>query len=102
MSDFCGKPLVFETQPLVSCDKETDVSSCNKETHASSHDMYDTLLPLFGGGSSHVDHHEAHHQPFQVSNEFIDQPGTNADVHGVLYEERVEIEEARNMPKWLV
>ena len=64
--------------------------------------MYDTLLPLFGGGSSHVDHHEVQNQPLQVSNEFTDQPIADADVHDVLYEERVENEGARNMPKWLV
>ena len=46
--------------------------SCNKEVYVRSHDMYDTLLPLFGGGSSHVDHHEAHNQSLQVSNESID------------------------------
>ena len=80
-------------QPLLSCTKNTDVGS---------HDMYDTLLPLFGGGPSHVDHHEVQNQPLQVSNESTDQPITDADVHDVLYEERAENEEARNMPKWLV
>ena len=35
--------------------------SYKRETNVSSHDMYDTLLPLFGGGSTNVDHHEAHH-----------------------------------------
>ena len=68
--------------------------------------MYDTLLPLFGGGPSggpsHVDHHEVQNQPLQVSNEFTDQPTSDADVHDVLYEERAENEKARNMPKWLV
>ena len=80
-------------QPLLSCNKEADVGS---------HDMYDTLLPLFGGVSSHVDHHEVQNQPLQVSNEFTDQPITDVDVHDVLYEEKAENEEARNMPKWLV
>ena len=47
---------------------------CNKEPDVSSRDMYDTLLPLFGGGSSHIDHHEAHPKPLQVSNEYTDQP----------------------------
>ena len=69
-------------QPLLSCNKKADVSSC---------DMYDTLLPLFGGGSTNAVNHEAHHLPLQVSNESI-------DIHDVLYEERVE-NEARNMPK---
>ena len=77
-------------QPLLSCTKNTDVGS---------HDMYDTLLPLFGGDPSHVDHHEVQNQPLQVSNESTDQPIINADVHDVLFEERAENEEARNMPK---
>ena len=51
--------------------------SSSKETNVSSRDMYDTLLPLFGGGPSHVDHHEVPNQPLQVSNEFTDQPITD-------------------------
>ena len=37
-------------QPLLSCTKEIDVSS---------QDMYDTLLPLFSSGPSHVELVEA-------------------------------------------
>ena len=41
-------------QPLLSCTKETGVSSQN---------MFDTLLPLFSGGPSHVQPDEASVQP---------------------------------------
>ena len=80
-------------QPLLSCNIEIDISSC---------DIYATLLPLFSGGSTNADHHETHHQPLQVSNQSTDQPIIDANVHNVLYEERVKNEEARNMPKWFV
>ena len=49
-------------QPLLSCTKETGVSS---------QDIYDTLLPLFSGGPSHVELVEANVQPMRASNEFI-------------------------------
>ena len=68
-------------QPLLSCSKETNVSS---------RDMYDTLLHLFASaGQSHVERNEAKIQPLQVSNDVTnEQPITNVDVHDVLVEVR--------------
>ena len=44
--------------------------SCTKETHVRSHDMYDTLLPLFNGAHSNVEPSnaqvEARNQPLQI------------------------------------
>ena len=50
-------------QPLLSCTKEIGVST---------QDVYDTLLPLFSGGSSHVAPIEASVQPMHASNDFTD------------------------------
>ena len=58
-------------QPLLSCTKETGVSS---------RDVFDTLLPLFTGGSSDVHHTEANVQPTQVSNDITDQLISDADL----------------------
>ena len=41
-------------QPLLSCTKQTGMSS---------QDVFDTLLPLFTGGTSNVSSNEAHVQP---------------------------------------
>ena len=38
----------------------------------------------------------------QVSHESADQPISHADVYDALVDERVDIEESRTMPKWLV
>ena len=62
--------------------------SCTKETNLCSRDMYDTLLPLFNAGQSHVESKEAQIQPMQVFNQSIDQPITDADVRDALDEER--------------
>ena len=77
-------------QPLLSCTKETSVSSG---------DVYDTLLPLFSGAQPP---NEAIFQPTQVSNENTEQSISDADVHDALVDEREDIEESRSMPKWLV
>ncbi|WP_129364608.1 hypothetical protein [Klebsiella pneumoniae] len=80
-------------QPLLSCTRDSNVSS---------QDIYDTLLPLFSGGNTNVSSNEANVQPMGVSENVLDQPITDADVHDVLDEERAENEQARGMPKWLV
>ena len=77
-------------QPLLSCTKETGVSSG---------DVYDTLLPLFSGAQPP---NEAIFQPTQVSNENTEQSISDSDVHDALVDERQDIEESRLMPKWLV
>ena len=70
-------------QPLLSCTKETGVSSQN---------MFDTLLPLFSGGPSHVQPDEASVQPMQVLDESTNQPISDADVRNALDDERTEIQ----------
>ncbi|MCO5600675.1 hypothetical protein L7F22_054790 [Adiantum nelumboides] len=80
-------------QPLLSCTRDSNVSS---------QDIYETLLPLFSGGSMNVNSNEANVQPMGVSENVTDQPITDVDVHDVLDEERAENEQARGMPKWLV
>ena len=69
---------------------------------SSSQDVYDTLLPLFSGAQSNVAPNEVVFQPTQVSHESIDQPISDADVQEALEDERVEIEQSKTMPKWLV
>ena len=64
--------------------------------------MYDTLLPLFSGAQPNVAPNEAVFQPMQVSHESIDQSISDADVQEALEDERVEIEQSKTMPKWLV
>jgi len=79
--------------------------SCSRDIHVRSHDVYKTLLPLFGsaGGQSHAAQNEANIQPpMQVSHDSTDQPISDADVYDALEGERTEIEESRSMPKWLV
>ena len=71
-------------QPLLSCTKETGVSSG---------DDYDTL-PLFSGAQPP---NEAIFQPTQVSNENTEQSISDADVHDALVEERQDIEESRGV-----
>ena len=68
----------------------------------SSQDVFDTLLPLFTGGTSNVSSNEAHVQPTQGSNDITDQPICDADLQHVIDEDMAENEQARNMPKWLV
>ena len=68
----------------------------------SSRDVFDTLLPLFTGGSSDVRPTEAYVQHTQVSNDITDQPISDADLQDEIYEDRAENEQARGMPKWLV
>ena len=80
-------------QPLLSCTKETGVSS---------RDVFDTLLPLFTGGSSDVHPTEANVQPTQVSNDITDHTISDADLQDEIYEDMAENEQARGMPKWLV
>ena len=80
-------------QPLLSCTKETGVSS---------RDVFDTLLPLFAGGTSNVRSTEAHVQPMQVSNDVTDQPISDADLQDAISDDMAENTQARNMPKWLV
>ena len=76
--------------------------SCTKETRISSRDVFDTLLPLFVGGTSNVCSIEAHVQPMQVSNDVTDQPISDADLQDAISDDMAENMQARNMPKWLV
>ena len=46
--------------------------SCTKETRIISQDVFDTLLPLFTGGTSNISPNESHVQPMQVSNDITD------------------------------
>ena len=78
------------------------VLSCTTETNVSSQNMYDTLLPLFSGGKSHVEPNEACIQPMQVSNNSIHHSITDANLHDALNGERTKVEESRAMSKWLV
>ena len=71
-------------------------------TSVSSRNVFDTLLPLFTGGTSNVSPNEAHVQPMQVSNDITDQPICDADLQHVIDEDMAENEQARNMPRWLV
>ena len=67
-------------QPLLSCTKETNVSS---------RDLYDTLLPLFSGAQSNIAPNEVNIQPMQVSNDNTDQPISDAeDMMHLLMRER--------------
>ena len=68
-------------QPLLSCTKQTGISS---------QDVFDTLLPLFTGGTSNVSSDEAHVQPTQGSNDIIDQPICDADLQHVIDEDMAE------------
>ena len=54
--------------------------------------MYDTLLPLFSGTQPNVAQNEVNIQPMQVSNDNIDQPIFDADLHDALVDEREDIE----------
>ncbi|MCO5581848.1 hypothetical protein L7F22_035737 [Adiantum nelumboides] len=63
--------------------------------NVSSQDIYDTLLPLFNGGSTNVNSNEANVQPMGVSKNVTDQPIIDVNVHDVLDEERAENEQAR-------
>jgi transposase InsO family protein len=80
-------------QPLLSCTKETSVSS---------KDMYDTLMPLFTGGQPSTGPNEATSQHLQVSYDDADHSISDADLHDAIADERADIEEAKTMPKWLV
>ena len=53
--------------------------------------MFDTLLPLFSSGPSHVEPDEARVQPMQVLDESTNQPIFYADVRNALDDERTEI-----------
>ena len=70
-------------QPLLSCTKQTGISS---------QDVFDTLLPLFTGGTSNVSSNEAHVQPTQGSNDITDQPICDANLQHVIDEDMAENE----------
>ena len=70
-------------QPLLSCTKETGVSS---------RDVFDTLLPLFAGGTSNVHSTEAHVQPMQVSNDVADQPIFDANLQDAIFDDMAKNE----------
>ena len=61
--------------------------SCTKETGVSSQDMFDTLLPLFSSGPSHVEPDETRVQPMHVLDESTNQPISDADVRNALDDE---------------
>ena len=69
-------------QPLLSCTKETSVSS---------KDMYDTLMPLFTGGQSSAGPNEETSQPLHVSYDDVDHSISDADLHDALVDERADI-----------
>ncbi|MCO5605762.1 hypothetical protein L7F22_059946 [Adiantum nelumboides] len=61
-----SRDVVFvedSVQPLLSCTRDSNVSS---------QDIYDTLLPLFSGGSTNVNSNEANVQPMGVSENVTD------------------------------
>ena len=80
-------------QPLLSCTKETSVSS---------RDVYDTLLPLFTSGQLSVGPLEAPSQPLEATHNDADHSISDADLHDALINERADIEEAKTVPKWLL
>ena len=67
------------------------------------HEMCMTHCYLFfSGAQSNVAPNEVNIQPMQVSNNDTDQPISDADLHDALVDERQDIEESRNLPKWSV
>ena len=70
-------------QPLLSCTKETCVSS---------RDVFDTLLPLIAGGTSNVCSIEAHVQSMQVSNDVTNQPIFDASLQDAIFDDMAENE----------
>ena len=71
------------SQPLLSCTKETSVSS---------RDVYDTLLPLFMGGQLSVGPFEAPSQPLQDSHNDAEHSISDEDLHDALIDERTNLE----------
>ncbi|MCO5608919.1 hypothetical protein L7F22_063137 [Adiantum nelumboides] len=55
-----------------------------RDSNVSSQDIYDTLLPLFIGGSTNVNSHEANVQSMGVSENVTDQLITDVNVHDVM------------------
>ena len=94
-----SKPILVSQDVVFVEDTVQPLLSCTKETNVSSRDMYDTLLPLFSGAQSNVAPNEVN---MQVSNDTTDQPISDADLHDALVDEREDIEESRTFPKWLV
>ena len=80
-------------QPLLSCTKETLVSS---------RDMYDTLLLFFTSGQISVGPLEAPSQPLEATHNDADHSISDADLHDAVINERADIEEAKTVPKWLL
>ncbi|MCO5593221.1 hypothetical protein L7F22_047228 [Adiantum nelumboides] len=68
---------------------------CTRETNVSSQDIYDTLLPLFNGGSTNVNSNEANVESMGFFENVTDQPIIDVYVHEVLDEERAKNEQAR-------
>ncbi|KAI5062667.1 hypothetical protein GOP47_0023206 [Adiantum capillus-veneris] len=98
---FCSRGIAYLAR--YDCGQGTTGSPLSPiDSNLSSQDIYETLLPLFSGGSSNVNSNEANVQSMGVFKNVIDQPIIDADVHDVLDEERAENEQARGMPKWLV
>ena len=71
-------------QPLLSCTKETTVSS---------RDEYDTLLPLFTTGQLSVGPLEAPSQPLEATQNDVNHSISDADLHDA--HERADIEKAK-------
>ena len=66
--------------------------SCTKETCVSSRDVFVTLLPLFVGGTSNVCSIEAHVQPMQVFNDVTNLPISDADLQDAIFDDMAKNE----------
>ena len=73
-------------QPLLSCTKETSVSS---------RDVCDTFLPLFTSEQLSVGPLEAPSQPLEATQHDANHSISDADLHDALINERADIEEAK-------
>ena len=97
-----SKPILISRDVVFVEDAVQPLLSCTKQTGISSQDVFDTLLPLFTGGTSNVSPNEAHVHPTQGSNDITDQPICDADLQHVIDKDMAKNEHTRNMPRWLV
>ncbi|WP_286490054.1 hypothetical protein, partial [Escherichia coli] len=94
-----SRDVVFvenSVQPMLSCKNQQNVCS---------HDIFDTLLPLFNLGQPYVEQMDAQkgaaNQPIPAVNPNF-QPIDEGIVNDVVDEERTAIMASKSMPKWLV